>query len=200
MSKIGESGSEKISKGKRSAPKTVLIRNRWITVWQESLRIGGKIIPDYYFVKRGDVVVVVPIIKKDGVIMLRQWRPIPRRYIYNLPMGLVEKSDASPRTAALRKLKEEIGGIPEKLFSMGWYWRAPAYLTTKVHVFVALYHKAPRANISDGTEMATPNLFTLRDAKRSTKDLSSLAALSLAEKWLQKSPRRQLQARAKIAL
>jgi len=177
----------KRKKSAKNPRREVLIRNQWITVWRERLKLpNGSTIPDYYFTKRPNMVIVVPLAENKKVVMLRQWRPVPKSYIYNLPMGLMDKKNESAMNAGRRELKEETGYSVKKLISLGVYWRAPAYLTSKVHIFLALCETLPHRSFQnkDRYELAVPKIMSLREAKQRTTDLGSLAALLLAEKFI----------------
>jgi 8-oxo-dGTP pyrophosphatase MutT (NUDIX family) len=171
--------------------KIIELRNKWITVWKESLQLpNGTLIPEYYFVQKPDFVIIVPLTDSGKVIMLRQWRPIPNDYIYNLPMGFIEPTDRSPKSAAIRELKEEVNCESKQWINLGTYWRAPSFLTTKAHFFLALCEKNNLSGIpQDSKEDAFPEIMSLEKASAFTTDLSSLTALLLAQNWLEKRPR-----------
>ena len=176
-------------KRKRESKKT-LLSNKWITVWKESVRLpNGTIIPEYYFVQKPDFVTIVPLLNTKEVLMLHQWRPIPKSLIYNLPMGFIEPSDTSPLEAAKREFREEIGCPVETWIDLGSYWRAPSFLTTKAHVYLALCAHCIRPQFRDIQEAATVKKMEIPAAKNRTSDLTSLTALFLAEEWLQKNAR-----------
>ncbi|MEK7193679.1 MAG: NUDIX hydrolase [Patescibacteria group bacterium] len=181
-------------KDRKKIKKKIVVDNKWLTVWKEAVQLpNGKVIPDYYFVKRSDVVIIVPVFNQKKVLVLRQWRPVPKNYIYNLPMGLLEKNESSPRKSAERELYEETGLLPKKMIELGKFWRAPAYLTTKVHIFLALcgHSGGPRKNNVDNSEIFEKKIFSFDEARKKITDLSSLAALLLAERIIKKLPSRR---------
>lgn len=173
-----------------SEQRKTLLSNKWITVWEEPLRLpNGTIVPEYYFVQKPDFVTIVPLLKTKEVLMLSQWRPIPKSYIYNLPMGFIEPSDPSPIAAAQREFAEELGCSVEAWVDLGFYWRAPSFLTTKAHVYLAQCTRVSVPQHADSAEAATVEKMDIQTAKQQTTDLTSLAALFLAEEWLRKNAR-----------
>jgi len=175
---------------KRVGSKEILLSNKWITVWKESFYLpNGTFIPEYYFVQKPDFVIMVPLLKTKEVLMLHQWRPIPKSPIYNLPMGFVEPTDSSPLAAAQREFEEEIGYTAETWINLGSYWRAPGFLTTKAHMYLTYCTKGVRSQARDIQEAANVKKMDIPTAKKRTSDLTSLTALLLAEQWLQKKAR-----------
>jgi 8-oxo-dGTP pyrophosphatase MutT (NUDIX family) len=54
-------------------------------------------------------VMILPIIKPDNeVVVIRQFRPPTKRYVWETPAGLIDPGE-EPGTAALRELAEETG-------------------------------------------------------------------------------------------
>lgn len=182
-----------MNKGRKKIEKKIVVDNKWLTVWKETVRLpNGKVIPDYYFIKRSDVVIIAPVLNRKNILVLRQWRPVPKNYIYNLPMGLLEKHERSSRKSAERELYEETGLLPKRIIKLGEFWRAPAYLTTKVHIFLALCGRGCRKNntIIENSEVFEKKIFSFDEARKKITDISSLTALLLAERMIKKLPSR----------
>ncbi|MCC8165468.1 MAG: NUDIX hydrolase [Planctomycetes bacterium] len=56
----------------------------------------------------GAVLVIPRLIRADRYIVIRQFRPPANRFLYEFPAGLIDDGE-SPREAAARELREEIG-------------------------------------------------------------------------------------------
>jgi len=52
---------------------------------------------------------VVPLDDQDRVLMIRQYRPAVRRYLWELPAGLLDEDGESAADTAARELVEEVG-------------------------------------------------------------------------------------------
>jgi len=63
---------------------------------------------DFYIKKEGPAVAVLALTKKKEVILVRQFRPGPKKVLNELPGGYIDANE-TPETAALRELQEETG-------------------------------------------------------------------------------------------
>jgi ADP-ribose pyrophosphatase len=83
-----------------------------------------------------DSVVILPVLKSDEIILIRQFRGPVRGFIYEAPAGVVEEGEAI-EDAARRELEEEIGYVPGELIEVGSFYPVPGYSTEKMHMFIA---------------------------------------------------------------
>ena len=100
-----------------------------------------------YSKKRGEVferdvvefpnaVVVLPVVSKDEVVLIRQFRAPFNDFVIEAPAGVIDAGE-SPEEAARRELVEEIGYYPHKLVKLGAYIPAPGYSSEVLHFFYA---------------------------------------------------------------
>lgn len=82
-------------------------------------------------------VAILPLLDKENIILLRQYRPVVREWIYEIPAGTLEPGE-SPYECAMRELEEETGYKPSKLTKLFEMYIAPGYSTEKLHSFLAL--------------------------------------------------------------
>lgn len=68
--------------------------------------------------------------------MMRQFRPVLRKYIYELPAGTLDP-DESIVTCAHRELLEETGLKTKKMTKLGVIYPVPGYSTEVIHIFKA---------------------------------------------------------------
>ena len=74
--------------------------NRWLTISKDK---------DYYFYDENyDQVVIIPVINKNNLVMVNQFRKPLKKYCLEFPAGGVNKNE-SPSKAAIRELYEETG-------------------------------------------------------------------------------------------
>ena len=81
-------------------------------------------------------VVILPLITIDKIVLLYQYRPAIRKWIYELPAGIIEGNE-DPAETASRELIEETGykaGTLKQVFSM---YLAPGYSTEYMYAFIA---------------------------------------------------------------
>lgn len=87
-----------------------LIQRPWMTVRRESLQLpDGRIVPEYYVLEYPDWVNVVAVTEDGMLVLERQYRHGLGRTAWEIPCGVLEKSDASPLAGARRELLEETG-------------------------------------------------------------------------------------------
>ncbi len=81
-------------------------------------------------------IVILPVLKSDQLILIRQYRAPINDFIYEAPAGVVESGE-SINEAAKRELVEETGYEPGELIDVGEYFPVPGYSTEKMHMFIA---------------------------------------------------------------
>ena len=81
-------------------------------------------------------VAVLPILSKDELILLYQYRAPLRKWIYEVPAGIIEEGE-EPEEAARRELEEETGYIAKKLSKAFTAYLAPGYSNELMHAFIA---------------------------------------------------------------
>ena len=81
-------------------------------------------------------VIIAPFLNKSTVVMMRQFRPALKKYIYELPAGTLDPNE-SIATCARRELLEETGLLTKKLTKLGSIYPVPGYSTEIIHIFKA---------------------------------------------------------------
>ncbi len=94
---------------------------------------GGK--GTYYIVERNDAVIFIPFYKKK-VWLVRQYRYLFKKYSYELPAGLVNRSE-TPFLAAKRELKEEVGVTAKKWKKLKVVSLGHGFVRQKAHIYLA---------------------------------------------------------------
>jgi 8-oxo-dGTP pyrophosphatase MutT (NUDIX family) len=114
-----------------------LIRNKWLTVRKDYVKLSnGFIVDDYYVLEYPDWVTVIAITEDGKYVMERQYRHGIQKTCYELCGGTVEKGEEVIETAR-RELKEETGyeGGEWEFFSTTA--PNPAAMTNLCYTFVA---------------------------------------------------------------
>lgn len=81
-------------------------------------------------------VVILPFIKEDGIILIRNRRYSVGETLIELPAGTLGKGEL-PMNAAGRELQEETGYLATRLKPMGSLYASPGILTEKMYLFAA---------------------------------------------------------------
>jgi len=88
------------------------------------------------YINHPGAVIVAPFLNKDTVVMMRQFRPALKKYIYELPAGTLDPHE-SAAACARRELLEETGLKAKKLTKLGSIYPVPGYSTEVIHIFKA---------------------------------------------------------------
>lgn len=129
--------SDKKEKNWEILQSNFLIRNKWITVRKDHVRLpSGVEMDDYYVLEYPDWVTVIAITEEGKYVMERQYRHGIKKTCYELCGGTVEKGEEIIETAR-RELKEETGyeGGNWQFFSITA--PNPAAMTNLCYTFVA---------------------------------------------------------------
>ena len=96
---------------------------------------------------------VVPMIDKDTVLLVEQWRIGAKRALWEIPAGTLDPGE-DPLACAARELEEETGykaGKLEHLFTM---YPSPGILDEKMHIFIATELTKGEQKLDDDEEIA----------------------------------------------
>ncbi|MBQ3162793.1 MAG: NUDIX hydrolase [Oscillospiraceae bacterium] len=107
-----------------------------ITVKKDTAELeNGEIVNRELVVHPGGVC-VVPINENGEVLMVKQFRYPFKEALVEIPAGKLEVGE-DHREAGLRELREETGAICEKFEYLGVCYPSVAYLTEKIHMYLA---------------------------------------------------------------
>ncbi len=159
-------------------------RGKFLKIYSEDMVLPNKNKMKVEYVKHPGAVCVVPFLGKDKVILIRQFRPVIRRYIWELPAGTLNKNETL-KASAQRELIEEIGYSARVLKEIGWVYTTPGFTTEKIHIFVAKdLIKVKTEHEED--EVITSRIFTRAGIRRLFKknlivDAKTICALKLCK-------------------
>ena len=137
-------------------------------------------------VKHPGAVLIVPLLDKNTVVFLRQYRPVIDAYVYELPAGTLAPGEIHSRCAR-RELLEETGYITQKLTKLGQIYPAPGYTTERIVIFKA--EKLHKRQVQlEKDEIIETMLFDKKKVRRLLEtgklvDAKTICALSLCG-WL----------------
>lgn len=92
---------------------------------------------DYTVIHTNDWVNIIPLTKKNEIILIRQYRHGTEEVVIEIPGGVVETKDFSPEVAAKRELLEETGYTSENFIHLGTVKPNPAIQNNRCHIFLA---------------------------------------------------------------
>jgi ADP-ribose pyrophosphatase len=140
---------------------------------------------------RGSVV-LMPMTASDRVLLVRQYRYVVDRWLWELPAGTLEPNE-SLEAAALRECHEEVGkiaGHAQKLLSL---FPSPGFCDEEMHFFLLtdlrdrLPHEA--APHQDPDELLNVKEFSLKDVREMVRngeieDMKTVVGIGLVTKDL----------------
>jgi len=112
-----------------------------------------------------DFAIVVPVLGRDKLVMIWNYRPGIKGWELELPAGHVEDGE-DPEKCARRELEEETGFSAHSWKKLGWFHPSPGMSAQRAYAYLARHLKkgqAKRESYEYGMEVRT---LTLRDAYR----------------------------------
>jgi 8-oxo-dGTP pyrophosphatase MutT (NUDIX family) len=100
---------------------------------------------------------VVPILKTNSILLIRQYRPVLRDFIWEIPSGTMLPGE-SPLECAKRELREECGFLGKKFEKFGEILIAPWYSDERIYLFMATELIPCEQNL-DEDEILTTHFF-----------------------------------------
>src|SRR4051812_32146429 len=88
------------------------------------------------YINHPGAVIIAPFLNKNTLVMMRQFRPALKKYIYELPAGTIDPQEKTI-TCARRELLEETGLKAKQWKALGFIYPVPGYSTEVIHIFKA---------------------------------------------------------------
>ena len=99
-----------------------------------------------------DWINIVPVTPDGNILLIRQFRHGTASFVWEIPGGMVDPQDKSPKHAAGRELLEETGYEAERIEFLGAVHPNPAIQNNLCHTFLALNAQLRQAQKLDGSE------------------------------------------------
>ena len=114
--------------------KAIKVKTKFVEKIEDVKLPNGKVVKIQKAEHNGSVVIIA--FKNKKIIIEKEFRPVIKKWIYELPAGTIEKGE-TPEECARRELVEEIGYFPKKLKKIFSSYTSPGYSTELQHFFVA---------------------------------------------------------------
>ncbi len=163
-------------------PRQIIHRGRKIQVAIDISRgPGGEEIRRDLILHPG-AVVILPVIDRDHICLLRNFRFVIDETLWELPAGTLEPGEAI-ELAANRELIEETGFRAGKWRSLGYFYASPGVMDEKLHLFVA-EDLTPGEAQPEADEQLEPKVVLWADALQmaldgTIKDAKTITAILL---------------------
>ncbi len=112
--------------------------------------------------------VVVPVLKGERFVLVKQFRTALRKAIYEFPAGTLEPNEA-PLACAKRELAEETGFGAKKWKKLGSFYPAPGVSTEFMRLYLAAGLE-PKPGLTDTDEFLEPRVIPFRRLQRMIRD------------------------------
>ena len=127
-------------------------------------------------------VVILPVIDRDHVCLLRNYRFVIGETLWECPAGTLEPGEPI-EDAAVRELAEETGYVAGRWQKLGYFYASPGVLDEKLHTFVAL-DLTPGPARPEADEQLEPHVVKWSDALKmaldgTIKDAKTVTAILL---------------------
>lgn len=131
-------------------------------------------------------VVLLPMPAPGRLILIRQYRYVIDRFIWELPAGSLKPGE-DPRLGAIRECEEEIGLVPGHLEELGDFYPTPGFCDEWMKFYRCTELGAPAPDSTarpDNDEVIEPATFDLADVRRMIRageivDMKTVAGVSL---------------------
>ena len=116
----------------------VIAKTRIFCVEEMELEFSNGTHRTYERLKAGvqGAVMIIPVDKNNNLLLIREYAAGTERYELAFPKGLIEKGE-TPKEAANRELKEEVGMGATTLTTLKPMTLAPGYLSHKMYLILA---------------------------------------------------------------
>ena len=170
-----------------------LHQGRVFNLITENYTLRNGVTSDMDFIQHPGAAAMVPMLNKQEVVLIKQYRHAIREFIWEIPAGTLDTGE-SPINCARRELVEETGYSADDWHQLGTITPLPGCSDERIHIFLASDLKPAEQNLDDD-EMLKVHQVKLKEAlqmilKGEISDGKTISGLFLALKWFQKnSPR-----------
>lgn len=130
---------------------------------QERVLPGGRKIKAE-IIKHPGAALIVPLIDSEHIVMLRQFRPAVKKWLYELPAGTPEKGE-SMLQCGRRELREETGYASNDFSLLGKIYPVPGYSTETIYIYEAK-SLTPSPMPKDEEEVIETKVFSRPEIKK----------------------------------
>ncbi len=125
----------------------IVYKSKIFKIREEKVRLPNGKSPIYTLVDHPGAIMVIPIIE-DKIMLIREYRPAVKQWLYQLPAGTIELGE-SPKQTASRELVEEIGYSSNKIKFIFKSYTTPGTSNEVMYFFLAEDLKKSKQNLDE---------------------------------------------------
>jgi ADP-ribose pyrophosphatase len=114
-------------------------------------------------------VVLIPMPAPARVLLVRQYRYVVDKWLWELPAGTLEP-DEEPEAAALRECHEEVGKIADRAERLSTFYPSPGFCDEAMHFFLLTELRNRRSDeppaVQDPDELLNVKEFSVAEARQ----------------------------------
>ena len=162
----------------------ILFEGRVIRVERDRVTLANGHTSVIEAVRHRGSVVIVATPAPDELILIRQFRPVIQRWLWELPAGSLDPGEA-PDTAVVRECEEEIGLTPQRVTPLGSWYPSPGFCDEIMHFYLCEDLAQPKGPVThdedEQIEPATVSFDTAREMISDGRvvDMKTMVGLSL---------------------
>ncbi len=122
-----------------------LVSIREVKLHQDRLVSKSGFRTNYLRLSLHDFTVIIPMLDRDRIVFIWNYRHPIEAWELELPAGLVDSGE-DPDTCARRELEEETGYVARSWKKVGWVHTLPGITSQRAHVYLARGLKKVRAH------------------------------------------------------
>jgi|EndMetStandDraft_3_1072993.scaffolds.fasta_scaffold10613_5 ADP-ribose diphosphatase len=142
-----------------------IYRGRIFTVDVDRVKLPHGPEIDLEVVRHPGSVVIIPVTATGDIILVRQYRHVVGRYLWELPAGSLAHGE-DPMEGARRECHEEIGLVPRVLEQVAALYPTPGFCSERMFFYRCTDLQKPATEAhQDEDEDLEPRTFTLADIR-----------------------------------
>jgi ADP-ribose pyrophosphatase len=161
-----------------------MFRGRVIRVERETVTLDNGQVTTIESVRHRGSVVILAQPSPDQIVVIRQYRPVINRWIWELPAGSLD-ADESRDAAVVRECEEEIGLTPRRITRLASWFPTPGFCDELMHFYLCTDLVAPAGPVAqDADEQIEPATVSLSELRAMIDDGRVVDMKTVVALWL----------------